>query len=233
MKIETIPISLIDCNDWNPNEMSAKMRQILVDNLTTIGMVDPLLVIKTGDRYRIVDGEHRYTVAVELGYTEIPCVVLTDNISETEQKKQTIRMNQIKGQLSYDKFNSLVDTLRNSFQVEESLLPFKLGFESANDMNMIYPIEESSKEKTAKKERKNDATVSLQHLYKITEKFFNGEKTGCFLIAHIDKERSLLLEFNDEQAAILETFRASVAAEGEDFESQFAEVLKKGRLANV
>jgi hypothetical protein len=233
MKIEIIPADLIDCNDWNPNEMSAKMRQILVDNLTTIGMVDPLLVVKTGDRYRIVDGEHRYTVAVELGYKELPCVILTDGVSETEQKKQTIRMNQIKGQLSYDKFNNLVDSLRNSFQVEESLLPFKLGFESANDMNMLYPIEEFDKDKAKKESRKTDTTVSLQHLYKITEKFFNGEKTGCFLIAHIDKERSLLLEFNDEQLMTLEAFRASVAAMGEDFESQFADVLRKGRLTNV
>ena len=83
MNTKQISVSLIDCNDWNPNEMSVKMRQILTDNLSRIGMVDPILVAIDKDRYRIVDGEHRYRIAVELGYEEVPCVILNEEVPLT------------------------------------------------------------------------------------------------------------------------------------------------------
>lgn len=226
MNIEQIPANLIDCNDWNPNEMSVRMKQILVDNLTRIGMVDPILVVKDMDRYRIVDGEHRYKTAVEAGLKEIPCVILDEDFPLVEQKKQTIRMNQIKGQLSYDKFNSLIDTLRDKFKVDEGMLPFELGFESANSMNMFYPVEETvSKQK--KPRGAGDATVSLKHLYKITERYFSGDTAGCFLIAHIDKESSLLLEFNEEGLSLLEAARIEASNNDVEFELWLANKIQR------
>lgn len=226
MKIEQLPVDKITCNDWNPNEMSVRMKQILLDNLNRIGMVDPILVVRDNAGYRIVDGEHRYKVAAEAGFTEVPCVILDEDVPIAEQKKQTIRMNQIKGQLSYDKFNSLVDTLRESFNVEEGMLPFELGFESANSMNMLYPTEESSS-KQKKPRQGNDATVSLRHLYKITEKYFSGDTGGCFLIAHIDKDSSLLLEFGEDGLALLEAARVEAANNDIDFESWLADKIAK------
>lgn len=226
MEIKQLPIDQIDCNDWNPNEMSIRMKQILLDNLTRIGMVDPILVVRDKDRYRIVDGEHRYKVAAEAGFEDVPCVILDEGVSVSEQKKQTIRMNQIKGQLSYDKFNSLIDTLRETFNVDDGLLPFELGFESANSMYMLYPAEESpSKQKKSK--QSNDATVSLRHLYKITEKYFSGDSGGCFLIAHIDKDSSLLLEFGNDGLALLEAARVEAANNDMDFESWLADKIAR------
>jgi hypothetical protein len=206
--------------------MSVKMRQILTDNLSRIGMVDPILVAIDKDRYRIVDGEHRYRIAVELGYEEVPCVILNEEVPLTEQKKQTIRMNQIKGQLSYDKFNSLVDTLRTTFNVDEGLLPFELGFESANSMNMVYPVDEAP-EKKKRTKIDTDATVSLKHLYRITEKYFNGDTAGCFLIAHIDKDSSLLLEFDESGLGLLEAARIEASNDDTNFELWLADKIAK------
>jgi ParB/RepB/Spo0J family partition protein len=48
----------------------------------------PLVVRTLGDKYQIIKGEHRYIACVELGFTEIPCVV--QEMDDTEALIQLI-----------------------------------------------------------------------------------------------------------------------------------------------
>jgi len=231
MRTEVIDYRKIQCNEWNPNIMSAKLKSLLADNINRIGMVDPILVTKTAeDTYRIIDGEHRFKVAVENGITDIPCVVIEDVISDTEQKKQTIRMNQIKGQLSYDKFNKLIDNLQNAYGVATETLPFELGFESKNDMDLMLPLsnEVLQRDKRPTKPYGGEApTISIQHLYRIAERYLNGDRSGCFFIAYLGEDSSILLEFDNEGLRLLEDARVEAAKKGMEFEDWLLSAIQK------
>jgi len=232
MRIEIISCSKIQCNEWNPNIMSAKLKSLLADNINRIGMVDPILVTKTAeDMYRIIDGEHRFRVAVENGITDIPCVVIEDAISDTEQKKQTIRMNQIKGQLSYDKFNKLIDNLQNAYGVAIETLPFELGFESKNDMNLMLSLSDEVLQRDKKPTKPYGGgeapVVSIQHLHKIAERYLNGDRSGCFFIAYLGENSSILLEFDNEGLRLLEDARVEAARRGMEFEDWLLSAIQK------
>ena len=67
---------LLSRNPWNPNRMTPEIRRKLRRNLKRDGFVAPILVRKLGDRFQIINGEHRWKIAKELKYQTIPCVVL-------------------------------------------------------------------------------------------------------------------------------------------------------------
>jgi hypothetical protein len=212
--------------------MSAKLKSLLADNINRIGMVDPILVTKTDeDSYRIIDGEYRFRVAVENGITDIPCVVIEDAISDTEQKKQTIRMNQIKGQLSYDKFNKLIDNLQNAYGVAVETLPFELGFESKNDMNPMLSLCDEAIQRDKKPIKsyggRGTPMVSIRHLHKIAERYLNGDRSGCFFIAYLGEDSSILLEFDNEGLRLLEDARVEAARSGTEFEDWLLSAIQK------
>ena len=63
--IKQVQVDLLERNDWNPNRMTQEIRAKLMLNLKRDGFVAPLLVRKLGDRYQIVNGEHRWQIAQE------------------------------------------------------------------------------------------------------------------------------------------------------------------------
>jgi len=113
-----LPIDDVVPNEWNPSEMSEDLFNFLVDNLNELGMAQPILVtpIKGSDgtptgKYRIIDGEQRYQgLKLFTDATEIPCIIKED-IDETKQRFQTVRMNRLRGQLNKKKFQVLVQEL--------------------------------------------------------------------------------------------------------------------------
>ena len=81
LTITELLIDRLEPNPWNPNRMTPEIRRKLRLNLQRDGFVSPLLVRKLDGRYQIVNGEHRWMIAKELGYQTIPCVVL-DRLDE-------------------------------------------------------------------------------------------------------------------------------------------------------
>ena len=113
---EELPISLLDKNEHNPNTMSSRQFNLLVDNIARMGITDPILVRKVGDRYRIVGGHHRVEAAEMLGYTQVPCTVITDpNFDADQESFQLMRHNMIKGKLDPAKFVKLYPSFAPPF----------------------------------------------------------------------------------------------------------------------
>lgn len=81
-KTETkwVSIGYVKPNDFNKNKMGEAYFKALKKNMANpeIAFTDPIKVRVNPDKskdappYEIIDGEHRYTAAMELGYTEIP-----------------------------------------------------------------------------------------------------------------------------------------------------------------
>ena len=88
-------------NKWNPNRMDEEIFAKELLSIQTHGFIDPILIreVKGEDGkvyFEIVDGEHRWRAAGQLGLKEIPAVNL-GVISDTQAKKLTILTNELRG----------------------------------------------------------------------------------------------------------------------------------------
>lgn len=138
-----LPVDLLDPNPHNPNTMSAKGFNLLVDNIARMGITDPILVRKTGERYRIVGGHHRVEAAKVLGYTHLPCTIITDeSFTEDEEKFQLMRHNMIRGKLSAEKFVQLYESLQEKYSNE--VLTEAFGFEERSELDKLIKVTEKS-----------------------------------------------------------------------------------------
>ena len=67
----------------NPNsQKESPFYQKVRDSMKKKGMVNPLLCIQEGDRYKCCIGNNRYLAAHELGYKEVPVKIITSEIPE-------------------------------------------------------------------------------------------------------------------------------------------------------
>jgi hypothetical protein len=92
-----VPIRLIDFNPWNPNKQSDDVFRKVKASLIAYGMVELPQVRRVGDRFQVINGEHRVRAAIELGWTEIPVFDL-GIVSDQVAKKLTIITNELRGQ---------------------------------------------------------------------------------------------------------------------------------------
>jgi len=153
MKIEKINISLIKPNPWNPNKMSDRTYKHLVKEFKRVGYLQPILVRKKENFYEIIDGEHRFLAAKEVGLKEIECVVL-DNLPDEEAKILTINMNKIKGVEDPILLNELIDNLKEKidFDYLKEVLDLDEFEEYENELLDNLEFEElDKKEKKVKK----------------------------------------------------------------------------------
>lgn len=75
-RLEILNIDDISPNDENPRlRFHAKLDERLADSISTSGVLVPVYVYKEGDKYRLIDGERRWTQAKRLGFEEIPALV--------------------------------------------------------------------------------------------------------------------------------------------------------------
>lgn len=134
-----ISVNDICPNDWNPNEMPAFAFEQLVEDVATLGFVQPILVVETGDgRYRVVDGQHRLEAAKLCDYTHVPAIVISDTEmagDEDWQKFQTVRMNKLRGKLNKQKFKRLVEDLLTRHPADEVM--DRLAIEDPSYINDI------------------------------------------------------------------------------------------------
>ena len=94
-----LPLGLLDPNPWNPNRMGPANYARLKRELAR-GFLAPLLVRPRGNRFQIIDGEHRFRLARELGCRAVPCVVAT--LSDQEARLKTLQMNGLRGENAPD-----------------------------------------------------------------------------------------------------------------------------------
>jgi len=67
--------------ELNPNnQKKSPLYKKVRDHIKKIGyIINPLLAIEDGDKYKIVYGNNRYLAGLELGFTEFPIKVLKND----------------------------------------------------------------------------------------------------------------------------------------------------------
>ena len=75
----------------NPNnQKESPFYQRVRDSMKKRGMVNPLLCIQEGERYKCCIGNNRYLAALELGIKEVPVQVITSEVPN-DMMKETMK----------------------------------------------------------------------------------------------------------------------------------------------
>ena len=133
-------LSTVKPNGWNPNVMTDEMKASLVHGLQEDGwLASQALLIWGSDQdgsemNLIIDGEHRYRAALEIGMENGPMVVL-DGLTEGEAKALTIKMNQKRGDWNTDSLAALLKDIAASS--EDGLTGVSLGFGEEELMKLL------------------------------------------------------------------------------------------------
>jgi hypothetical protein len=131
-------LPVVKPNTWNPFAMTPFMRESLKHGLQTDGWLSSqsLLIWASDEKGKskniIIDGEHRWTVALELGFKEGPMVFL-HKITEAEAKKLTAALNNKHGRPDDDKMGALL----RSIQSEEAPTSLDVGIENDQLMKLL------------------------------------------------------------------------------------------------
>jgi len=97
-------------SDLNPNRMAEEEFQSLVESMKNAGFLEanPILARPNSDgTYEIVDGEHRWRAAKELGLEEVPCDIR--EMDDLEADRHHVILNKDRGALDYFKLSKLLN----------------------------------------------------------------------------------------------------------------------------
>ena len=87
--VVTLRISMIDPNKNQPRKaFKEESLKELADSITTYGIIQPIVVTKSGKRYQIVAGERRFRAAKLAGLKEVPVIIR--EFSEAERTEVAI-----------------------------------------------------------------------------------------------------------------------------------------------
>ena len=75
-----IPLELLDEVDEQPFPINNDKVEQIADSIENVGVIEPLIVVRDGERYKILSGRHRFRACKKLGEKEIPCYI--KNVSE-------------------------------------------------------------------------------------------------------------------------------------------------------
>jgi ParB/RepB/Spo0J family partition protein len=98
LKIEYVGIDDVEPNEYNPNRQSDHDFDLLKRSITEDGFTQPIIVLlakNANGKHPIVDGEHRWRAARDLGFTEIP--VAKVDMSMEQARISTLRHNRARG----------------------------------------------------------------------------------------------------------------------------------------
>jgi len=126
-KIALIKINNIKPNKYNPNVMEDKVFIQTKKNIEREGLIGGIIVRemeKEKGKYIIIDGEHRWKASKELGYTEIPTIILDKKLPDA--MIATINFNKLRGELDTLKLAEVIHDLNKTYNMEE--LEDKLGY---------------------------------------------------------------------------------------------------------
>jgi hypothetical protein len=124
---KNLPLLSLNPNPWNPNRMSARERAALVHGLRNDGWIasQALLVWATDEtgerRDLIIDGEHRWRAARELGFLVGPVVELHD-LTEVQAKALTIKLNAKRGAFDPALLRAMLDGMEVPIDGDEFFL---------------------------------------------------------------------------------------------------------------
>ena len=111
-ELKVLPVSVLKPAEYNPRKKlkpGDKEYEKIKNSIEEFGFADPLVV---NADMTIIGGHQRLTVAMELGYTEVPCAVV--DIDKVREKALNIALNKITGAWDDDLLAQLLEDIKDS-----------------------------------------------------------------------------------------------------------------------
>lgn len=116
-RTKIIDIDLIEANAWNPNVQTDHIFQKEINSIKRFGLVVPILVRPKGDKFEIIDGEHRYKALRALNCDK--ALVYELDATEVDAQQLTVIMNEIRGRADHVKLSHLFKNLSEHLSMFE------------------------------------------------------------------------------------------------------------------
>lgn len=133
------PLDLVQPNDWNPNEVPEETMESIRRDFKTEGwLVSMALTVWGKDekgvvQNRIIDGEHRWKAARDVGLVEGPMVFL-DGLTRAQAAAITVKLDAKRGEFNIEKLAKVVAEIAAADETtdvvaegERSMLSLELG----------------------------------------------------------------------------------------------------------
>ena len=111
-ELKVLPISVMKPAEYNPRKKlkpGDKEYKKIKDSIEEFGFADPLVV---NSDMTIIGGHQRLNVAIDLGYTEVPCAVV--DVDKTREKALNIALNKITGEWDEQMLADLLTDLKDA-----------------------------------------------------------------------------------------------------------------------
>jgi ParB family chromosome partitioning protein len=112
LDLRQIPVSDLVPDPENANEMDDDLYEALIADIRDQGFTQPILVRREGDHYKIIDGEHRWRAVAEVGYANIPAVVI--DADDDEATIRSLTMNRFRGKFIPIRLAHVITVARSS-----------------------------------------------------------------------------------------------------------------------
>lgn len=178
------PMGKVQPNGWNPNTMTEFMRASLKRGLETDGWLSSQALLIWGKdekgkaRNLIIDGEHRWLVAGELGFTEAPMVFLS-GLTEAQAKALTVKMNQKRGTWNEDELATLIRGIQFDIGGTELALDLGLPFDQLMPM-LAEPAINLGLEEEPARSPEGATTGMPSSNTRMVQLFFDADQHGEF-----------------------------------------------------
>lgn len=122
VKVIEVEVRSMRPNGWNPNVQSEFMFEKELNSIRKFGFLDPPTVRELEDGiYEIIDGEHRWMAATQLGMTTIPVNNL-GSIPKAQAMQLTEILNGLKGKSDTALLSKLLVDISKEVSIEEMTL---------------------------------------------------------------------------------------------------------------
>lgn len=198
-----LPIDDLLPNSWNVQTQSEEVFLKLVNEIETVGFIDPCEVVALEDgSYRIIGGQHRWEAAKKVGLDEIPCVILEGKKWKDLdlQKFVTLRLNTIRGKVDPEKFALLYDEMAEKYG--KDALQSLMGYTDAKAFQKLVDATRKSVKKALPPEmmeefdKKAKDAKTAEDLQKIVQMLFTkyGETVDkSFMIFTYGKQEHIYI----------------------------------------
>ena len=138
-EIYIVPLEKLKPNPWNPNEMGETAWKALGESIVKYGIhLQPLVVRPRGEGFQIIDGEHRYKWACEMGLPSVSAVVI--DIDDFNARKLTQILNRTRGEDNPVALKELLDSLLADHDAENVIEGMAIASEQDLD-NILADLE--------------------------------------------------------------------------------------------
>ena len=226
IEFKWIPIDLIVPNSWNPNTQDDITFNVMQDEISQVGFIDPLEVVALDDgTFMILGGEHRWRAAKNLNHEEVPCIILTDEKwKETDlQKFVTVRLNVIHGKMDPDKFVALYNEMATKYGAES--MQRLMGYADTRQFEKMLAwvkkglAKSLPKEMTKEIEEKTKDIKTVQDLERIIQELFAkyGETVNqSFMIFTYGKQQHIYVAMNAKMRKAMDKAMECCRLTGQD-----------------